>query len=355
MRKRLFEIIHSITSLDPSLSGQAKKRLDSLTKPLGSLGQLEDMARKLYSIQKGKVPLKALPARMYTIAADHGVVEEGVASMPQTVTVEMVKNFLVGGAGINVLCDTAGAEVIVVDAGVNANLEPHDRLIQRKIAYGTANMCKGAAMTEEECVQALLLGIELAQQAKVDGIVAVGMGEMGIGNTTPSSALFCALFGFTPEEVTGMGAGFPPKGLVHKVAVIKKALLANKEAVQSGDTLRILAGVGGLEIAALAGLVIGGAACNLAIMVDGFIATAAYSCAMQLAPRVKEYCFFCHGSAEAGHKRILERLEERPLLDLGLRLGEGSGAALGFYLLKVSANIFNDMATFDEAGVDIHL
>jgi len=289
---------------------------------------------------------------MFTIAGDHGVVAEGVAASPKEVTILMVLNFLRGGAGVNCLCEAAGADIRVVDAGVDAEpFQPHPRLIDAKIARGTANMAKGPAMTPEQCVRALQLGIDLAETAHKDGIRVLGTGEMGIGNTTSSSALFCAYLGFSALDMTGMGAGIPPAGLGHKTKIIQQSLNVNREAVAGGDPIAVLAALGGFEIAALAGLIIGGAARNMAVMIDGFIATAAYVAAAQLAPAVRDYCFFCHGSAEAGHGKALEALGQKPLLDLGMRLGEGTGAALGFTLLDGAARIYNDMATFESAGI----
>ena len=341
----------SVRPLCAARAREAQARLDSLTKPLGSLGRLEDAARQLYAIQESR-PISARPARMVTIAGDHGVVEEGVASSPPEVTVLMVRNFLAGGAAINALCAAAGADLVVVDAGVAAPpFAPHPLLIDGKIAAGTANMAKGPAMTAGECAKAVRLGISVADKAHRDGVKVIGMGEMGIGNTTPSSALFCAWFGFDANAMTGMGAGVPKAGLAHKTRVIERALAVNAQAVASGDAFAVLAALGGLEIAALAGLVIGAAARRMAIMVDGFIATAAFTTAWKLAPAVREYCFFSHGSAEAGHGRVLRELGEEPLLNLGMRLGEGTGAATGFMLLEAAARIFNEMATFEDAGI----
>ena len=341
----------AVAPLDPQRKREAQNHLDSLTKPLGSLGRLEDMARQLYAIQE-KAPLAARPARMITVAGDHGVVSEGVASSPREVTVLMVMNFLRGGAGVNCLCAAAGADIRIVDAGVDADpFSPHPWLINAKVARGTANIAQGPAMTPEQCARALQLGVDLARMCAEDGIRVIGTGEMGIGNTTPSSALFCAYLGFSAADMTGMGAGVPPAGLGHKTRIIRKALDVNRDAVASGDPFAILAALGGLEIAALAGLIIGGAARRMAVMIDGFIATAAYTAASRLAPAVRDYCFFCHGSAEAGHGKVLAALGEKPLLDLGLRLGEGSGAALGFTLLDAAARIYNDMATFESAGI----
>lgn len=341
----------AVSPLVPALERRAQAHLDGLTKPVGSLGRLEDMARQLFAIQES-APLAARPARMFTIAADHGVVAEGVASSPKEVTALMVRNFLNGGAAINCLCRTAGAELLVVDAGVDAPPFPaHPLLVNARIARGTANMAHGPAMTRDECLAALQLGVDLADTARKQGVRVIGTGEMGIGNTTASSALFCAYFGFAPTAMTGMGAGAPKAGLAHKTAVIEKALSVNADAVADGDPLAVLAALGGLEIAALTGLIIGGAARRMPVMIDGFIATAAFAAAEKLAPAAGGYCFFCHGSAEAGHAAVLERLGKKPLLDLGMRLGEGTGAALGFTLLAAAADMFNSMATFDSAGI----
>jgi nicotinate-nucleotide--dimethylbenzimidazole phosphoribosyltransferase len=342
-----------IVSLEPAAEAKARQHLDSLTKPRGSLGRLEDAAARLYAIQRA-APIAARPARMVTIAADHGVVAEGVASSPQAVTRLMVQNFLNGGAAINSLCAATGADLRVVDAGVACEpFAPHPLLIDAKIARGTANMALGPAMSENECLRALHLGLDLAARAHEDGVAVLGTGEMGIGNTTASSALFCACLGFSPREVTGMGAGVPQAGLAHKSSVISRALAVNAAAVKSGDPLAVLAALGGLEIAALAGLVLGAAARRMAVVIDGFISTAAFVVAERCAPAVRGYCFFSHGSAEAGHGRVLEKLQEKPLLDLGMRLGEGTGAALAFHLLEAAARVYNNMATFESAGISL--
>jgi nicotinate-nucleotide--dimethylbenzimidazole phosphoribosyltransferase len=239
----------------------------------------------------------------------------------------------------------------VVDLGVAADLPESPMLIRAKIARGSANLARGPAMSLEECHAALATGIRLAHAAEEEGVRVLGTGEMGIGNTTPSSALFCAYLGFSPEDMTGMGAGVPSAGLDHKTAVIRRALALHEEVARGRDGVAILAALGGLEIAALAGLILGGAAAGLIVVIDGFIATAAYVAAQSIAPAVREYCVCAHASAESGHAAVLTRLGEKPLLDLGLRLGEGSGAALGFTLLQAAAAIFNTMATFDDAGI----
>jgi nicotinate-nucleotide--dimethylbenzimidazole phosphoribosyltransferase len=341
----------AIRPLDPARKAEAQDHLDRLTKPVGSLGRLEELAVQLYAVQE-KRPLEAKPARMLTFAADHGVVAEGAAASPQAVTSLMLANFLRGGAGINALCAAVGAELRVVDVGVAADApEDSPMLIKAKIARGSANLARGPAMTLDECLAALETGIRLARAARDEGARVIGTGEMGIGNTTPSSALLCAYLGFSPEEMTGMGAGLPPAGLSHKVDVIRRALALHEAVARGQDSVAILAALGGLEIAALTGLILGGAASRLLVVIDGFIATAAYAAARAIAPTVREYCVCAHVSAESGHAAALARLGEKPLLDLGLRLGEGAGAALGFALLEAAAAIFNTMATFEEAGI----
>ncbi len=329
-------------------------RLNSLTKPRGSLGRLEEAALKIWQIQ-GRIPLQVDPARVYTVAGDHGVVEEGISLYPQEVTRQMVLNFLNNGAAINVLCRLGNIEHFVVDAGCAGEKFPaHPQLIDHRICSGSANFTKGPALSEEECLACLQLGINLADEAAKQGIHCLGIGEMGIGNTTSSAALFAAYFNLPPEKVTGKGAGIPLGGLQCKNEVLQQALRVNKAAVDSADPFLILAALGGLEIAVMAGLILGGSCHNMIIAVDGFISTAAYVAAWKLCPAVREYCVFSHVSDESGHSLILSLINEKPLLDLSLRLGEGTGSALGIYLLRCAAGLFNDMATFDMAGIISH-
>jgi len=275
-----------------------------------------------------------------------------VSLFPQEVTRQMVANFVAGGAGINVLANTAGVEIKVVDAGSADGPYPeHPNLVQCKVAEGTANLAQGPAMTEEQCIRALLNGIALADQAAAEGFRAVGTGDMGIGNTTPSTALYCAYFGLDPQEMTGPGTGLGTEAMRTKCAAIQRGLAVNADAVASGDPVRILAALGGLEIATLAGLCLGAAKNRMALAVDGFISTAAFAAAWKICPAVMDYAFFSHASAEPGHTRAVQAMNARPLLDLGLRLGEGTGAALALFLMRAAANIYNDMATFSQAGV----
>ncbi|NDV20400.1 nicotinate-nucleotide--dimethylbenzimidazole phosphoribosyltransferase [Pseudodesulfovibrio sp. JC047] len=351
--KTTFEAaLAAIKPLDVALIEKGQAHLDNLTKPLGSFGRLEDLAIQLFRIQEGQKPVVD-PMRIYTVAGDHGVNAEGVSVYPQDVTRQMVLNFLNDGAGINVMSQTVGAQLFVVDAGCcGGTYEDHPKLIQAKVAPGTANLAQGPAMTHEQCLQALELGISLADRAHDEGVKALGTGEMGVSNTTSSTALYCAYLGLDPESMTGPGTGLGSDQIASKVNVIRKGLTVNADVVDSGDAFAILAALGGLEIATLAGLVIGGAKNRQLVCVDGFISTAAYLAAWKLCPTVKEYCLLSHASAEPGHATAVKAMGLKPYLDLGFRLGEGTGAACAMFLVRCAANIYNDMATFADAGVD---
>eukprot|EP00831_Metopus_contortus_P004087 TRINITY_DN11503_c0_g4_i1.p1 TRINITY_DN11503_c0_g4~~TRINITY_DN11503_c0_g4_i1.p1 ORF type:complete len:850 (-),score=198.47 TRINITY_DN11503_c0_g4_i1:246-2795(-) len=351
MKNTFKDALNAIRPVDRSLAAQGQAHLDNLTKPLGSLGRLEELALQIFLIQDGQ-PLKVDPMRVYTVAGDHGVNEEGVSPFPQEVTRQMVLNFLADGAGINVLAKTVGAELFVVDAGCcGGPFDDHPSLIQAKVAPGTANLAQGPAMTRDQCLQALLLGISLADHAHADGVKVLGTGEMGISNTTPSTALYSAFLGLEPEIITGPGAGLDKSSLPSKVAAIRRGLAVNKAAVDSGDAVAILAALGGLEIAALAGLILGGAKNRQLVCVDGFISTAAYLAAWKLCPDVADYCILSHASAEPGYSAAVKAMGLDPYLHLGFRLGEGTGAACAMFLVRAAANIYNEMATFASAGV----
>ncbi len=354
MTASIEDIVAAVTPADSHLAAHARARQDSLTKPRGSLGRLEELSVRLYCIQGGgdNGRITPDPARIYTIAGDHGVATQGVSPYPQEVTRQMVLNFVAGGAGVNVLADTAGADLKVVDAGsVGGAFPEHPNLIQAKVMPGTADLSQGPAMTLDQCARALALGDSLAATAHADGMRCVGLGDMGIGNTTPSTALYCAYLGLEPEDITGPGAGLNEEGVRRKAALVRQGLAANAEAIASGDAVAVLAALGGCEIAALAGLTLGAAARKMAVLVDGFIATAAFAAAWRMAPAVADYAFFAHASAEPGHCRAMEAMGQEPLLHLGMRLGEGTGAALALVLLRAAADTFNDMATFESAGV----
>ncbi len=351
MRAQLDAVLNAIAPVDLGLEPAARAHLDNLTKPRGSLGRLEDLAARLVCIQGGGKPA-ADPARIYTVAGDHGVAAEGVSLFPQEVTRQMVLNFVGGGAGINVLCGTSGAQLFVVDAGCLGGTFPeHPSLIQGKVAPGTANLALGPAMTQDQCVAALLLGVSLADRAAAEGVRVLGTGDMGIANTTPSTALYCAYLGLEPREITGPGTGLSAQAVARKAEVIGRGLRANAAAMASGDPLAVLAALGGLEIACLAGLILGGAKNRQAVCVDGFISTAAYAAAWKLCPHVREYCVLSHASAEPGHARAVAALGLTPVLDLGMRLGEGTGAAMTVFVLRCAADIYNKMASFASAGV----
>ena len=344
----LNETLAAIRPVDPKLLAAAQAKLDNKTKPLGSLGRLEEFARRVAAIRGALEPDTAQKV-IFTFAGDHGIVEEGVSAFPKEVTVQMVLNFLNGGAGVNVLARHSGAEVRVVDIGVDHYFGLTTGLLVRKVARGTRNFAKGPAMTREEAVLALEVGIGLAAEAKQEGVAMLGTGEMGIGNTTPSSAIIAAISGKSVRELTHRGTGINDAALEHKISVIEKGLAVNKP--DPADPIDVLAKVGGLEIAGIAGLVLGAAANRLPVVMDGFISTAGALIACELSPAVRDYLFAAHQSVEIGHRFMLERIGVRPILDLDFRLGEGTGAALAMGLIEAGVKIMKEMATFDEAGV----
>lgn len=343
--------ISNIQPVDKKYLQIAQARLDSQAKPRGSLGTLEYLACRLVAIAQGKPPVID-PARIYTCAGDHGVAAQQVSLFPQEVTRQMVHNFLNQGAAINILAQTSHIDLKVVDTGCLGDPFPaHEHLLHLKIASGTKDFSHGPAMTKEQCKKALTNGVLLAQNAVNEGMRVLGTGEMGIANTTPATALFCAYLGLDPMEITGPGTGLAAADVNHKAHVIQKALDFHAQIVADQDPVDILATLGGFEIATLAGVILGSASLSIPVVIDGFISTSAYVAAKAICPQVQDYAFFAHVSAEPGFKKILAALGEKPLLDLGLRLGEGTGAALAIFLLRSAVNIYNDMATFTEAGV----
>lgn len=337
-----------ITPVSAELLQQAQSRLDNKTKPLGSLGKLEQFAARMAAISKTADP-ETDKKIIFVFAGDHGVTEEGVSAFPKEVTAQMVYNFLSGGAGVNVLARHAGAEVAVVDVGVDHDFQGCTGLIHKKVAGGTANFAKGPAMTMEEMLAALRVGIELADECRAKGISMVGTGEMGIGNTTPSSAIIAAFSGLPVRELTHRGTGINDSALENKIRVIEKGLVRNKP--DQGNPLDVLAKLGGFEIAAIAGLVLGCAANSIPVVIDGFISTAGALIASELHPHVRDYIFAAHKSVETGHQFMLDRIGVKPVLDLDLRLGEGTGAALAMTLIEAGVKILREMATFEQAGV----
>jgi nicotinate-nucleotide--dimethylbenzimidazole phosphoribosyltransferase len=337
-----------IKPVNTELLTQAQARLDNKTKPPGSLGRLEEFARRVVAISGSFEPDTSKKV-IFTFAGDHGIVEEGVSLYPKEVTSQMVFNFLSGGAGVNVLARHVGAEVRVVDVGVDFDFENVPGMIHRKVARGTQNFAKGPAMSRDEALAALQVGIDLADQCKVEGVGLVGTGEMGIGNTSPSSAIITAISGKTVAEVTHRGTGISDFALFNKIHVIKKGLEINQP--DPTDPLDVLTKVGGLEIAAIAGLVLGCAANSIPVVIDGFISTAGALIASELHPNVRDYIFAAHQSVEIGHRFMLERIGARPILDLDFRLGEGTGTALAMGLIEAGVKVLKEMATFEQAGI----
>ena len=348
MEYELAQLTSQITPLDPQWTARAQERLDSLTKPPGSLGKLEELAAHYVAIREEFFPRLEIK-RIVVFAGDHGVVAEGVSAFPQEVTFQMVANFIRGGAAINVLARQAGARVEVVDIGVNHDFEPGLNLIARKVAYGTRNLAQEPAMSREEALRAVWVGVERAQEAVEDGVDVLAAGDMGIGNTTPAAALAAVFTDRPVGAVTGRGTGIDPSRVTHKVAVINRALALNRPTAD--DPIGALAAVGGLEIAGIAGLVLGAAAARRPLVLDGFIATAGALVAARLVPAVVDYLIAAHRSVEPGHQIILDHLGLKPLVNLNMRLGEGTGAALGINLLEAGWRIYREMATFEEAGV----
>jgi nicotinate-nucleotide--dimethylbenzimidazole phosphoribosyltransferase len=344
----LEDLLQSIGPLNREAMQAAGERQDQLTKPPGSLGRLEELSIQLAGIRGVPRP-SARRKAVIVMAGDHGVTQEGVSAYPAEVTPQMVLNFLRGGAAINVLARQAGARVVVVDVGVAAELEPHPQLVRRKVASGTANMAQGAAMSRHQAEEAIQVGIQVLQGEVERGLDLVATGDMGIGNTTPSAAILAAFAGAPPAQVVGRGTGVDKAGLARKIAVVERALEVNQP--QAEDPLDVLSKVGGLEIAALVGVILAAAAARLPVVVDGFISGAAALVAARMAPAAKGYMIAGHRSQEAGHGLMLEMLGLRPLLDLEMRLGEGTGAVLAMHLVEAAARILDEMATFDEAGV----
>lgn len=348
MPELLSRTIANIKPLDEGAMARARVRQASLTKPAGSLGRLEDLSVRLVGIQGWPVPRIENKA-VITMAGDHGVVTEKIGNWPQAVTAQMVANIARGGAGINVIARQVGARVATVDMGVAADLSDIPDLIVKKVDYGTQNIARGPAMTLEQAGAAVETGIELVNTEVAKGLDIVGTGDMGIGNTTPSSAICAVMTGRTVAEVTGRGTGLTDEQLAHKIAVIERALAVNQP--DPDRPLEVLAKVGGFEIGGLAGVMLGAAARRIPVVIDGFISGAAALIAAGLAPGVEDYLIAAHLSAEPGHRSMLEYLGLEPLFDLNMRLGEGTGAALGIFLAETAVRLLNEMTTFAEAGV----
>lgn len=342
-------LLSLIQPVDHGLRAKAEARLEDLAHPPGSLGQLEEIAARVCMIT-GSLEPKLGRKVIFTFGADHGVWEEDVSTQPQSVTREMVHTMLSGKAAINLLAQQSGAENRIVDIGVNHDFPKNlNGLIQRKIRKGTNNIARGPAMSMAEAEAAILIGAELAIDEIENGATLLGTGEMGICNTTVSAALFAALLPCPPEAVTGRGSGISKQKLQHKIEVIKRALEINKERLD--DPLQTLAALGGFEIAAITGMILGAASRKTPVVVDGFISSAGALVACRLCPAVSDYLFYSHRSAEIGHSVYLKYLGHRPLLDLDLRLGEGTGAALAMNIIEGALRCFNGMARFSDSAV----
>lgn len=329
-----------------NISEQIQKDIDCKNKPLGSLGQLEDIARQVGTILGTTKPVLQKPT-MLVFAADHGLVEEGVSSCPKDITWQQAINFKQGGAGISVFCKQHNFNLQVIDAGVDYDFSPEHKIVNAKIAYGTKNMRQEPAMTVEQCKLAIEKATEFVKAASTDGCNVIGCGEMGIGNTSPSALLMHKFTRIPIEECTGIGAGHTNEGLQLKKQILKEI----SEKYNPTTPLETLATFGGFEIAMMVGAFLEARKQNMVILVDGFIATAAIITALEFDPSVKDNCLFCHSSEEKGHKQMLEYLNVEPILNLRMRLGEGTGAAIAYPIVQSALIMLNEMTTFNEIGV----
>ena len=337
-----------IFALDKALTLQLISNIDQKTKPLGALGRLEEIALQIGLIQQTLSPQLIKPT-MLVFAGDHGIANSGVSPFPQAVTAQMVHNFLDGGAAINVFARQNGFALRVIDAGVNHIFKPHADLINAKIAMGTANFLYQPAMTQIQCEQALTQGVNHARQEIAAGSNVLGFGEMGIGNTSSASCLMSVLCHLPIESCVGRGTGLDDAGLINKTNILQKAIVHH--ALDGQDAMQVLATFGGFEIAMMVGAMLGAAEQKAVLLIDGFIASSALLIASKLQPNILQYCVFAHCSGEAGHRQLLNYLGATPLLDCGLRLGEGTGAALVLPLLQAAVNFLNEMASFTSAGI----
>ena len=348
----LEQTLKRIRPLDRAIEPAAQRRLDSLTKPQGSLGRLEDLARRIAAIQ-GKIPLRLGPKVLFVVAADHGITEESVTAYPKAVTAQMTWNLLRGGAAINVLARHYGVQVEVVDVGVDYEFGAVHGLRNCKVGRGTANFSRGPAMTQHDARQSIETGILLVEETAALDLFLLGAGEMGIGNTTTAAALLCALTGALPRNVAGRGTGIDNLTLERKIAAIERGLELNRP--NPSDPIDVLAKIGGFEIGALAGMMLGAAAFRIPMVLDGFISGVAALLACRLCPSVRDVLFASHLSAERGHRFALEELQLTPLVDLQMRLGEGTGACIVMPLIEAAARLMNEMATFQSARIETRI
>ncbi len=348
--KLLNQTIENIEEVSIDSNGEIRDRLNKLAIPSGSLGRLEEFAT-IYASIKGSISAPIKHKVVFTMAGDHGVSSEGVSAFPQEVTRQMVENFLEGNATINVFAQHVGARVVIVDCGVNAEFEPREGLKIKKVGYGTGNIAHGPAMSTEQAIQSLEIGIEVFNEEFHNGLDIVGTGDMGIANTTPSSAIIACLTGLDVSKVTGRGAGLDNWEVEKKIGIIRRALDINE--LDPLDPIDVLAKVGGFEIGGIAGLCLAAARHKIPVLIDGFISTAAALIACAIEPKVNNYIIASHVSAENGHRVALEKLGKKAILDLNLRLGEGTGAVLGINLVEIGVKILTQLATFSEARVSV--
>lgn len=345
----LKETLEEIKTLDKQAMDKASDRQNRLTKPPGSLGRLEELSIRLAGIQRRALPQIERKV-IYTFAGDHHTVfEENIASAPMEITAQQVLNFSSGGGAVNALAASCGAELVVIDMGIATKYNRPATILDKRVGFGAANITKGPAMSREEAIRSLEGGIEVVMDLKGNTPDIIGVGEMGIGNTTPASAIFSLYTGLDPVNVTGPGAGINEETIKRKVQVISKALTVNKP--EKSDAIDVLSKIGGFEIGGMAGAMIAAASKGIPVVVDGFISTAAALLAEQLNPVIADYLILSHKSAERGYEHAAGFLKQKPLLDLGLRLGEGTGAALGITICEASVRALRDIQTFDEAGV----
>jgi len=344
------ELVRGIGPPDETWRTRARARLDTLTKPLGSLGRLEDLAAQLVAIRREHLALP-LNKAAYIFAADHGITAEGVSAYPSAVTHQMVLNFLAGGAAVNALARLHGVTLHVIDMGVDADFNNIEGLRHHKVSNGTKNMLRDAAMTDEELSRALHVGAQLADEAAAAGHALLAVGEMGIGNTTSASAITCAITGCAESLATGRGTGLGDAAHARKITIVEAILKKHFASHASPAPLEVLRCVGGLEIAAMTGMILAAARNHVAIVADGFISTAAGALAVALEPKVGGYLIAGHRSEEPGHRLLLDYLKLTPILSLDMRLGEGSGAVLAMSILESAIGLYSQMATFTSAGV----
>ena len=344
----IYDLVADIKPVDASSIEAARRRQQRLTKPPGSLGRLEKLSLQAAGVLGSERPVIRRKA-LIIAAADHGVVEEGVSGYPQEVTAQMVMNFLADGAAINVIARKASVDLTIVDAGVATPLPDHPGLRVVAIGRGTKNMARGPAMTREQAEECIRAGVALAHEAAEAGADLIGTGDMGIGNTTAAAAITSTITGMSARDVTGRGTGRNDEQLERKIAVVERALATNRP--DAADGLDVLAKVGGFEIGVLAGVILGAAQAGRIVVLDGFISGAAALIAQSICPTVRDYLVAAHLSAESGHRAVLSHLALRPLLDLDMRLGEGTGAVLAMGLVESAVTCLSEMATFDEAGV----